>query len=45
MRDEADLLTALAPAYEKDGTPPLCTLLERAGVVGNKVCTSQTSAH
>ncbi|MEU9211210.1 hypothetical protein AB0D27_25525 [Streptomyces sp. NPDC048415] len=37
VRNEADLLTALAAAYEKDGAPPLRTLQSRAGMAGDKV--------
>ncbi|WP_055534648.1 hypothetical protein [Streptomyces graminilatus] len=37
VRNEADLLAALAAAYEKDGAPPLRTLQRRAGNAGNEV--------
>ncbi|WP_151484227.1 hypothetical protein [Streptomyces albicerus] len=34
VRNEADLRTALAAAYEKAGAPPLRTLQDRAGTAG-----------
>ncbi|MEU0029724.1 hypothetical protein [Streptomyces sp. NPDC006335] len=37
VRNEADLLAALAAAYEKDGAPPLRTLQRRAGRAGTDV--------
>ncbi|SEE34331.1 hypothetical protein [Streptomyces sp. KS_5] len=35
VRNEADLLTALAAVYERDGAPPLRTLQGRAGTVAD----------
>lgn len=37
VRNEADLLAALATAYEKDGAPPLRTLQRRGGNAGGTV--------
>ncbi|MEV8547648.1 hypothetical protein [Streptomyces sp. NPDC051572] len=37
VRNEADLLAALAAAYEKDGAPPLRTLQRRGGNAGGTV--------
>lgn len=37
VRNKADLLAALAAAYEKDGAPPLRTLQRRAGRAGDEV--------